>query len=131
MLKEIAKKYYIDEGMNCAEAIFMAGKEQYKLTADHAAFAAIGSFGGGCGCGSLCGAAAGACSVLGLLYGAKEGQSAHSTELSDYCKRFMTEFTAACGSELCREIMPKYKTPECRCLKTVEIAADILEGIAG
>ena len=78
MLAEIAKKYYLEKGANCSEAVVKAANEAYGLGLDEQALKLVSGFGGGCGCGDLCGAIAGALSVLSVL--SVGPNRAHGTE---------------------------------------------------
>lgn len=125
MLKDLAKKYYSELDMNCAEAILLAGNDYYNLDLKDRDFTLISGFGGGMGCGSTCGALAGAIAVIGKM---KVEKNAHSTEsFGKTCGNFVGEFRDALGHTDCTPLALKFKKPEQGCLATVELAAEVLE----
>ncbi len=125
MLKERAKKYYLQENRNCAEAVLMAANEVYGLDIPPESIAMIGGFGGGMGCGGVCGALSGAVAAVGKRV---IETKAHDTEgLSETCAALVEDFEKELGSTLCTELKAKYKTEDQRCAETVERAADVLE----
>lgn len=124
MLKEIAAKYYND-GRNCAEALLMAANEQYKLGLTDENIHLVGAFGGGMGCGSTCGALCGMIAALGAM---RISTTAHETEgLRDESAALVKAFEEKLGSKECEKLMELYKTPETRCVRTVELAAEVFE----
>lgn len=127
MIKDHVYHYYIGQNKSCAESIFLAANQEYNLGAGQDAIKAIGAFSGGACCGSFCGAAAGGAAAIALRTGAPDLDAHSNIEMREKVKAFVTEFTTAAGSELCREIKPKNFVEGERCLRTVELAADILE----
>ena len=127
MIKDHVYKYYIAQNRSCAESIFLAANEEYQLEASAQTLKAAGAFSGGVCCGSLCGAAAGGAIAIALATGAPDAPAHDNVEMREKIKAFIEEFTQATGSELCREVKPKYVQEGQRCLATVELAADILE----
>lgn len=126
MLAEIAKKYYLEQDANCSEAVVKAANDAYNLGLDEKAIKMISGFGGGCGCGDLCGAIAGALSIVSLLSVGSGG--AHATEgFGPLCGGLMEKIKEQLGSTDCKEIKPKMVQPEVRCVHTVETAAETLE----
>ena len=126
MLAEIAKMYYLEKGANCSEAIVKAANDAYKLGLDEKAIKLISGFGGGCGCGILCGAVAGALSIVSLLSVGEGG--AHATEgFGPLCGGLVEEIKEKLSSTDCKDIKPQMVQPEVRCVRTVEIAAEVLE----
>lgn len=119
---ENAKKYYWDEEMNCAEGILLGGNDTYDLGISKADVALFSGFGGGIGCGKICGCAAGAVGVLGKLFADRE-------DFRDICAAFVAEFEEGlgCGTINCEVLKAKYKTDENRCLETVTRSAELLE----
>lgn len=126
MLKDKAEYYYIQNGMNCAEAVFLGANDEYGLGLPQDSARLIAGFGGGIGCGSLCGALAGAVSVIGQMLIV---QDAHKTEgFSDECKKLHWEFEERLGSTLCSELAAKNKREDgTRCKITVDLACEVLE----
>ncbi|MDD4691975.1 C-GCAxxG-C-C family (seleno)protein [Eubacterium aggregans] len=126
MLKTIAKKFFIDEKANCAEAVYRAAAQCYHFTTGKEDIAMVRGFGGGMGCGSTCGALAGALSALGRLYDG-EKTTLTQTELS---AKLVAAFSEVTGDTNCSVLKEKYFEEGQRCLKTVEIACDALEAVA-
>ena len=119
---ENAKKYYWDKEMNCAEGILLGGNDTYALGISKADVALFSGFGGGIGCGKICGCAAGAVGVLGKLFADRE-------DFRDICAAFVAEFEEGlgCGTINCEVLKAKYKTDENRCLETVTRSAELFE----
>lgn len=126
MLAEIAKTYYLEKGANCSEAVVKAANDAYNLGLDDKAIKLISGFGGGCGCGDLCGAIAGSLSIVSLLSVGDGG--AHATEgFGPLCGDLVGQIREKLTGTDCKDIKPKMVQPEIRCLHTVEVAAEILE----
>ena len=119
MLKETARHYYLDKGCNCAVSMFKAINDEYHLNISDDATALIQGFGGGMWSQSVCGAITGCIAALGKMY--------EMPELKEKCNAFVTAFEKQEGTLLCSDLGAKYKTEETRCVKTVEIAADLFE----
>ena len=121
-LTELAAQYYGNQKKNCAEAILLASNDYYGLGLTQEDALLLVGFGGGIGCGRICGCLAGAVAVLGKLFAARP-------DFRNLCAGFVTAFETemGCGSGNCADITPKYKTPETRCLAAVEKAAGILD----
>ncbi len=127
MIQDHVYKYYIAQNRSCAESIFLAADEEYRLGASAQALKAAGAFSGGACCGSLCGAAAGGAMAIALATGGSEEPAHDNVEMREKIKAFMAEFTQAAGAEVCREVKPTHFQEGQRCLATVELAAKILE----
>ena len=124
-MKNIAKKYYMEKGYNCAEAVLLAANERFGLGLSAEDARLVGGFGGGLGCGMTCGALCGAMAAIGR---ARLHGRAHETEgFAPMCAEFVNRFEKKLGSTDCTELKGKYRTDEARCLKTVELAAELLE----
>lgn len=121
MLRDLAKKYYFDEEYNCAEALLLASNEMYNLGLKKEDVDFITAFGGGMGCGRVCGALSGSLSALGRMIHL-EKDSFH-----DLCASLVEDFEKSLTNSECNILKEKYKTEEERCLKTVELAADVFE----
>lgn len=125
MLKDRLEYYYLVSDMNCAETILHAANDEWDLGLDAAAFKAIAGFGAGCGCGRFCGAVAGGLAVLGEM---EIRGRAHATEgFAALCAALVNEVEEALGSVQCEELKAKYRTEERRCIKTLELAAEVLQ----
>ncbi|MCI8525953.1 MAG: 4Fe-4S binding protein [Oscillospiraceae bacterium] len=125
MIRDYAKKYYLEQDYNCAESVFLAAGEALGLGLTDRDAKLIGGFGGGIGCGSVCGALAGAVAVLGAV---RIGTRAHATEgFKEECAALKAAFEARLGGVLCAEVKPRYAVPEQRCFAAVQLACDVLE----
>ena len=126
MLAEIAEKYYLEGDYNCAESVFLAANEAYGFGLDpDTCLKLVSAFGGGMGCGKLCGAVAGSMSSLG--FAAVTGR-AHATEgFRDLCADTAAELESALGSTECVQVKPAFFNPETRCLGAVKAACAVLE----
>ena len=122
MLKEKAAYYYGTEGKSCAEGILLAANDVYSLKLTEGEIQLFAGFRTGMGCGSTCGALAGAIGVLSRMYGSRE-------DFKELCAKFVAAFEEklGCGATDCATLEAKYKTPETRCVAAVELAADALE----
>lgn len=126
MLVDRVRKYYDAEyDLNCAECIMVAANEEYDLDISKDAIKASAVLGGGMGIGSVCGAATGALSIIGIMFTRERGhESPHVKALTI---EFLGEFQNKLESLNCLSLIPMYKTPESRCLYIVETAANILD----
>ena len=122
MLREKAAYYYFTKGRSCAEGILLAANEEYGLNLTENEVQLFAGFRTGMGCGSTCGALTGAIGVLSRMYGKRD-------DFKSLCAQFVSAFEKkmACGTLDCSPIEAKYKTPEARCTKAVELTADALE----
>lgn len=121
-LEELSRNYYDVQRKNCAEAIFLAANDYYGLELPENSARLLSGFGGGMGCGRLCGCLAASIGVLGQLYGARE-------DFRLLCEQFVSAFEEklSCGSTECSVLTAKYKNEQTRCLSTVLLAAQVLE----
>lgn len=125
-MEELVKRYYLENDFNCAEAMMHAANEAYQLNLSEETFHAFSGFGGGCGCGNLCGAVAAGVAVIGAV---KTKTVAHETPgLSAATTAFIRKFKTAMGSEQCKMLKAKY-TGEDRCLRVVTAAASALREV--
>jgi len=125
MLKDKAYEYFITRDHNCAETTLLAAGEEYGLGIGPEEMKLVSAFGGGMGCGKLCGVLAGSMAALGRL--AVNGR-AHATEnFGPLCAGLCESFEAGLGSLKCSDLKARYRTEELRCLKTVELGLDVFE----
>ena len=122
MLAERAKYYYFERQKNCAEGLILAANDVYKLGITENEAALFNGFGGGMGCGGTCGALSGALGVLSRLYGSRPKE-----EFRPICAEYVAEFERELGSLECSVLKEKYHNDEERCIKTVSLAAEVLE----
>ena len=126
MLADVAKKYYLDGDYNCAESVLLAANEVYGFGLDaENCVKLVSAFGGGMGCGRLCGAVAGSMAALGFV--SVTGR-AHGTEgFKDLCAGTVAELEKALGSTECAQVKPAFFAEGTRCLAAVEAACGVLE----
>ena len=124
-LGEYAKKYYLEEGLNCAVSVLLGANDFYGLGLEKEDAKLVTAFGGGMGCGNLCGALAGAMAALGKAVLPEDKM--YTPEFRDVCAGFVTAFTEKWGTTLCRPIKEANVTPEERCGKTVLETGNMLQ----
>lgn len=122
MLIDKIKYYYVERDKNCAEGILLAANDVYNLNISEDDVALFTGFGGGMGCGSTCGAVSGCLAVLSKLYGSRPKE-----EFRPICAEFVERFEKHLGHINCEPLSAKYKNDTDRCLKTVVLAAEVLE----
>lgn len=124
-LGDYAKKHYVEESLNCAVSVLLGASDRYELglTKDDAKF--VTAFGGGMGCGDLCGCLAGSMAAMGKIM-LPEGVM-YSPEFKELCAGFVAEFKAKWGTTLCNPIKTENATEALRCGDVVKASGDILE----
>jgi C_GCAxxG_C_C family probable redox protein len=130
-----------EEGFNCSQSAFSAYAEQFGVDRETALKIAAG-FGGGMGrMAGTCGAVSGAFMVIGLKYGAVDGEDKPAKEKTyERVREFARRFTERNGSLLCKVLLDcDISTPEgykrakeqnlfsTRCSQFVRDAVEILE----
>ena len=127
MLETVAVKYY-KQGYNCAESIILAGNEFYQLNLDPTVSAAFAVYGGGCGCGDVCGAIIGAMAVASRYFvkGKAHDDKAFVRKIG---VTLMRNMEAKFGARKCMNIKPVLHNPDpdIKCVNTVTAAAEVLE----
>ena len=117
MTKGQLAKQYFNSGLNCAQSVALAFKDQVSLTEEQLKKASI-AFGGGFGrTRSVCGTVSGMTMIVGLL--ASDGNdklSAYEIE-----KKALERFKEKFGTIICQELLDK-RIP---CADICEISADI------
>lgn len=124
-------KYYNTEtNYNCAEAVFCAAMEAWGVDMPPETVKAMAGFGGGMGCGNVCGAVTGGSAALSCRF--VEGAGGHSSpalmkKVREYIRLVKTEY----GSEQCKNLKPQFfnPDPEIRCRNTIEQVAKILDQV--
>ncbi len=125
-LGEIAKEYYVGQGLNCAVSVLLAANDIYGFGMVKEDAKLLTAFGGGIGCGNLCGALAGAEAALGKAM-LPEGVM-YSPEFKDMCAGFLKKFEEKWGTTLCNPIKEKNVTdPTLRCSLTVVETGNMLQ----
>ncbi len=127
MLRDRIRETYLEQDNNCAEAILHAANQEYGMNISPESFKLVGGFGGGMACGKSCGALCGGIAAIGQL--CIQTHAHASPNLKEHCAKFVHRFEETLGSDLCVELMAKYKKEDTRCLETVLLAADVLEEI--
>lgn len=123
-LGQIAKNYYTG-GLNCAAATLLAAGEIYNLNLSKSDARFITAFGGGIGCGHICGALAGAESALGMVL--LPETSLGSPEFREACSGFVAKFKERWGSEMCEKARALHADPETKCADLVKETGDMLQ----
>lgn len=124
-LGDIAKKYYLEEGVNCAVSVLLGASDKYGAGITKADAKLVTAFGGGMGCGDLCGCLAGAMAAMGKILLPEEVM--HSPEFKDACAGFVAEFKAKWGTTMCAAIKEENATETARCGDVVKASGDLLE----
>lgn len=123
MTKDYIKKYYLDEGRNCAESTLRAANEAYALGLEEKDFLLLRGFGGGMAVGGPCGALTGAVAALGRMFGDKLDKEGLHALVAGYIAAFEQRF----GSVNCSELTPGWKKEDVRCYELVAAAAALLD----
>jgi C_GCAxxG_C_C family probable redox protein len=125
MLKDTAKRIYLEDKMNCAEATLRATNRDYGLGLEEGDFNLIGGFGAGCGCGNICGAVAGGVATIGRM--TTKTKATETPELMDRCAAFIGACESKLGSVLCSDLKVKDYNDKTRCSAVVVSVNEILE----
>ncbi len=124
-MEDRAYDYFITQDYNCAESILRLADERYGLGLREQDFKLVSAFGGGLGCEKTCGALCGALAAIGRL---RVEDRAHATEnFKELCAGFVQRFEDELGSINCDALKLKYRNEETRCLKTVVLAAHVMD----
>ena len=125
-IKERSAYHYCEKDMNCAESVLHGADDALGLELPDCAFRAIGAFGGGCGCGEMCGAVAASVETLGLLH--IKTRAHESADVADITKDFIDRHRELYGSVLCRDLKERnWDEANGKCLSTVKNASALLE----
>lgn len=125
-LGEKAKEYYLEQGLNCAVSVLLAANDTYGLGLKKQDAQLITAFGGGMGCGNLCGALAGSMAALGKVFLAEDEM--YKPEFKDVCAGFVAKFNEKWGTTLCAPIKEVNATdPRTRCSLTVLETGNLLQ----
>lgn len=128
MLLDKVRKFYDGEyDLNCAETILYAANEEYELNLTKETFKTMAAFGGGMAIEDTCGVATGAICVLGIIF---TKERAHESEyVKGLTREFMDKFKNKCSTLNCAALKQLYRNDEIRCIKLVEVGAEILDEI--
>lgn len=128
MEKEKIQEAFLTQDRNCAEAILCVMNEQYHLNLTPEDYKLVSGFGGGCGCGLICGALAGCLSAWGKMRVEDRG---HATPgFKESCGELCRIFEKELGGVNCADLRPRYFEEDIRCLHLLEKAADCFENFA-
>ena len=121
-LSERALEYFVGQKKNCAVSILLAANDHYSLGLNPGDEALLVGFGGGIGCGKICGMMAASVAVLGKLHSDREN-------FKKLCQQLVRRFTQemGCDSIDCRDLAPVYKVEQGRCIAGVEKWANAFE----
>ncbi len=123
MLRERVKKYFLDEGRNCAESMLMAANEEYNIGLSVSEMELMRGFGGGFGYGLTCGAVSGSVAALSKLICVKvDKETSHAVTAG-----FVGEVEKRFESTNCSFLTPIHKKEDTRCYELLLQIADILE----
>lgn len=121
-LSERALKYFVEEKKNCAVSVLLAANDHYDLGLNSGDEMLLAGFGGGIGCGQICGMMAASVAVLGKMHGSRE-------DFKKLCQQLVRAFRQemGCNSIDCKDLAPVYKVETGRCVGGVEKWADVFE----
>ena len=131
-LQKELEKYFGEVHFNCAEATLLAAQDFYQLGSGIEAARYMSAFGGGMGCGRVCGALIGAQSALGLLEtrAAEEPKiGASAPRLRTLAAEYLELFEERLGSCECSDIKPQFADCPGGCQQVMRIACDLLEDL--
>ena len=132
MEANVIRKYFLEQGYNCAESMLRAANEQYGLGLSEESLRLAGGFGGGMGAGGACGALCGAVQALAamMIMDKESSKSSACPQFREECAAYYNAFAEQLGSSECRDLTPKYKKPDIRCFELMEKAWALLEEAA-
>lgn len=113
-------KYYLDQKKNCSVSMLLGANDYYNLNLGEEDYKLLVGFGGGIGCGYICGCLAGSVAVLGKMFSSRE-------DFRPLCAKFVALFNAELGSNNCADIMKTCFCKDRRCAVAVEKTAVLLE----
>ena len=124
--KDCVRKYYIDENYNCSECLIHAADEYYGLNIDKEDMKMFGGFGSGMYAGIVCGTLVANVSILSKMVIRSKARE-ETEQILPVINRMVRNFNEHLDGLSCKELRPKYYTKEDSCLKTVLLAAEVLE----
>ena len=110
LVDRIRKFYEVEYDLNCAETIIYAANEEYSLNLSKYALKTMAAFGGGMAIESVCGAATGAISVLGIMFTEISGHK--SPRVKELTKEFMNRFENKLETLNCSKLKELYRNDE-------------------
>ncbi|MBR2787730.1 MAG: C-GCAxxG-C-C family protein [Erysipelotrichaceae bacterium] len=124
--KDCVRKYYIDENYNCSECLIHAANEYYGLNIDAEDMKMFGGFGSGMYSGIVCGTLIANTAILSKMVIENKARE-ESRKILPVINGMVRDFEDKLKGNSCRELRPMYYTKEESCLKTVLLAAEVLE----
>ena len=124
--KDIVRKYYVDENYNCSESLIHAADEYYGLNIGFEDMKMFGGFGSGMYAGIVCGTLVADVAIVSKMI-IKNKAREETKDIMPIINKMVRDFREHLEGDSCRELKPKYYTRENSCLKTVLLAAEVLE----
>lgn len=125
-LKDYVEYYYTEENYNCAEAIIHGANECYGLNISSEDMKMFGGYGAGVYAGLVCGALLAGAAILSKMVVVNKARE-EGDQVRPVINGFVKNFHSILEGTSCKELRPKYYTPEKSCLKTVMLACEALE----
>lgn len=120
-----AREYFVTENHNCSETVIKLANDKYNLGITDNDLKLLSAFGGGMGCGGICGCLAACEAVLGKMFCQEK---AHATEgFKDITGNFARKFEQEFGGIDCKDLKSQYAQKDVRCLTLVEKSLDLLD----
>ncbi len=124
--EDCIRKYYIEENYNCAECLIHAANEYYGLNISDEDMKMFGGFGSGMYAGIVCGTLVANVAILSKMV-IKNKAREETKEILPIINGMVNDFNEHLDGLSCKELRPKYYTREDSCLKTVLLAAEVLQ----
>lgn len=119
-MNNLVRKYYLEQGFNCAETMLLAANDEFNLNLDESHIRIMSGFGGGVCKEILCGAVTGGVAVLSIIFKDK-----------DLLKKLVIEFQEQTenvfSSNDCSDIKPILRDEFNKCAKVIDKAYQILK----
>lgn len=123
-MDEKVKDLYLGRDQNCAETTLRVASEEMGLGLSDDEIKLIGGFGGGMGCGEVCGILAAAVAAFGREM--IEDRAHAVPELKLRCAAFTERFRDEFGSIQCADIKRERHKDGIRCAETVDAGIALL-----
>lgn len=125
-LQDLVTKYYTQGNYNCSETLIHAANEYYHLNITDDDMRMFGGFGSGMYSGIVCGAMVANVAILSKMV-IKNKAKEETKQILPVINQMVKDFREHLQGDSCKELRPKYFTPETSCLKTVLLASEVLE----
>lgn len=127
-LQDLVRKYYMEQGYNCAETLIHAGNEYYNLHLHEDDMKMMAGFGGGMFVGSTCGALVGSVATISKLV-IKTKAHDQMQDIRPVVVRCNQHFREVLGATDCAHVKARHHSKEIRCLNTCLLASQVLEDV--